>query len=147
MVRTGVPESGVRGSDVRDRALRDRVFAELHFRKHHFQNHQSGNRCAPDMALHRPIPRPILGTFGGALAGPGSGLCTLGESGVRGKWCLRKVVLRKCNSANTDFPDTSFARTVPEPAQAVSADMLISMHLHESCIGGFGDPGRPGLAV
>ena len=48
----------------------------------------------------------------------------------------------KCTSA-----DTSFARTVSEPVNPVSADMLISMHLHESSIGGFGDSQDHGSAV
>ena len=51
-----------------------------------------------------------------------------------------EIAVVRCQDAlRSTSGNTSFTRTVPEPGQAVSADMLISVRYHESCIGGFGE--------
>ena len=132
------------------------------FRKHHFaevvlrkcnsantdfQNHHSGNRCLRIPLCTGRFPDQIPRLFG---------LCTQAcDRPVHScaDRCFRKhhfpeVVFAELHFRKHGVPrSTCFARTVPEPGQAVSADMLVSVRLHESCIGGFGYPHTPVPAV
>ena len=58
-----------------------------------------------------------------------------------------KWIVSGAQRCQVHFREHRFARTVSELVNAVSADMLVSVRLHESCIGGFGYPGTPVSAV